>query len=436
MADSVLNSADIAAAGGALQADALAMGNQIAADSVARDNALSGRLTPVETKLATVQNNATANQSDATLKDRANHTGAQAISTVTGLSAALAALAPLASPALSGTPTAPTPAAGDNSTRIATMAALTTAIQAIVGLAPADLNTLAEIAARIAADDADQDGLVATVGGKLAKTANLSDLTDVAAARINLGFEAGWQREATGTGVSQTLTLPESLPANSISLYINGLRSTNGYSVVGTTLTFTAPLGASVLAERPTVVGPSAEAPVSGGPSLPPGGATGQILAKASATDGDAVWVAPPAVVPNVSAWPVLVAEFNGSQSVGNVQFAKITLSATADSANGWDAANSWWTVPVGQGGTYEIAGKIRLADGTGAGVSVGIGMHTSNADHPAFFWDNTKNNRQGMQNVRVTTLTAGQQVRLFAYIDAGAPVACVAAVLTIQRIR
>ena len=45
-----------------------------------------------------------------------------AIGEVTGLSTALDALAPKASPAFSGTPTAPTPAAGDNSTKIATTA--------------------------------------------------------------------------------------------------------------------------------------------------------------------------------------------------------------------------------------------------------------------------------------------------------------------------
>ena len=50
----------------------------------------------------------------------ASHT--QATSTIIGLDSALAAKAPLASPALTGTPTAPTPTASDNSTKIATTA--------------------------------------------------------------------------------------------------------------------------------------------------------------------------------------------------------------------------------------------------------------------------------------------------------------------------
>jgi len=41
------------------------------------------------TKLAGVDDGATANDTDANLKNRANHTGEQAISTVTGLQGAL-----------------------------------------------------------------------------------------------------------------------------------------------------------------------------------------------------------------------------------------------------------------------------------------------------------------------------------------------------------
>jgi hypothetical protein len=60
-------------------------------------------------------------------------THAHAQSDVTGLTAALDAKAPLASPALSGTPTAPTATAGTNSTQIATTAFVTTAVSAVGG---------------------------------------------------------------------------------------------------------------------------------------------------------------------------------------------------------------------------------------------------------------------------------------------------------------
>ena len=62
------------------------------------------------------------NARDTANRSRANHTGAQAQSTITDLITDLAAKAPLASPALTGNPTAPTQTASDNSTKIATTA--------------------------------------------------------------------------------------------------------------------------------------------------------------------------------------------------------------------------------------------------------------------------------------------------------------------------
>lgn len=78
--------------------------------------------TTEKAKLAGVAPGATQNSSDAALIARGNHTGTQAISTVVGLQGALDAKAPLASPALTGTPTAPTAAQGTNNTQLATTA--------------------------------------------------------------------------------------------------------------------------------------------------------------------------------------------------------------------------------------------------------------------------------------------------------------------------
>lgn len=81
-----------------------------------------------KTKLAGIATGATANATDAQLRDRSTHTGAQAISTVTGLQTALDAKAPLASPAFTGTPTAPTATAGVNTTQVATTAFVQSAV--------------------------------------------------------------------------------------------------------------------------------------------------------------------------------------------------------------------------------------------------------------------------------------------------------------------
>jgi hypothetical protein len=76
--------------------------------------------------------------------------------------------APLASPALTGVPTAPTAAAGTNTTQIATTAHVKTAIDNLIGGAPAALDTLNELAAALA-DDA---SYATTVTNALATKAN------------------------------------------------------------------------------------------------------------------------------------------------------------------------------------------------------------------------------------------------------------------------
>lgn len=114
--------------------------------------------TAEKSKLSGIASGATANSTDAVLLNRANHTGSQSYTTITGLGgaanlnvgttvstvaagddlrftainsntqAALDLKANLASPALTGTPTAPTATVGDNSTKIATTAFVTAAV--------------------------------------------------------------------------------------------------------------------------------------------------------------------------------------------------------------------------------------------------------------------------------------------------------------------
>lgn len=74
--------------------------------------------------------------------------------------------APSASPAFTGTPTAPTPAQTVNNTQIATTAFVRTAIAALVGSAPAALDTLAELAQALGADANLKATLLAAIGEK------------------------------------------------------------------------------------------------------------------------------------------------------------------------------------------------------------------------------------------------------------------------------
>jgi hypothetical protein len=71
------------------------------------------------------------------------------ISNVDGLQTSLDTKAPLASPALTGTPTAPTAAADDSTTQVATTAFVQQELAQLVDSAPSTLDTLNEIAAAI-----------------------------------------------------------------------------------------------------------------------------------------------------------------------------------------------------------------------------------------------------------------------------------------------
>lgn len=97
-----------------------------------------------------------------------------AISSISGLQAALDAKAALASPTFTGNPLAPTPSPGDNDTSIATTGFVKAAIDVVLGGVSSAFDTLSEIATALAT--------------KLTASSNLSDLGSAATARTNLGL--------------------------------------------------------------------------------------------------------------------------------------------------------------------------------------------------------------------------------------------------------
>ncbi|EKJ3279180.1 phage tail protein [Escherichia coli] len=122
----------------------------------------------------------------------------------TTINNALALKAPLSSPALTGTPTAPTAAQSVNNTQIATTAFVKSAIAAMVGSAPAALDTLNELAAALGNDPNFATTMLNALAGKQPLDNTLTNLSgkDVAGllAYLQLGEAA---KRDVGTGNNQ-----------------------------------------------------------------------------------------------------------------------------------------------------------------------------------------------------------------------------------------
>ncbi|AUY88869.1 phage tail-collar fiber family protein [Escherichia coli P0302308.4] len=122
----------------------------------------------------------------------------------TTINNALALKAPLSSPALTGTPTAPTAAQSVNNTQIATTAFVKSAIAGMVGSAPAALDTLNELAAALGNDPNFATTMLNALAGKQPLDNTLTNLSgkDVAGLLTYLGLGEAAKRDV-GTGENQ-----------------------------------------------------------------------------------------------------------------------------------------------------------------------------------------------------------------------------------------
>lgn len=123
----------------------------------------------------------------------------------------LAQKAPLASPSMTGTPTAPTAAAKTNTDQVATTAFVRAAISDLVDSSPSALDTLNEIAAALG----DDQNFATTVTNSLAEKAPINSPIFTGSALVNgdgLGYAAG-----SGGSVTQTTSKSTSVTLNKVS---------------------------------------------------------------------------------------------------------------------------------------------------------------------------------------------------------------------------
>lgn len=106
--------------------------------------------------------------------------------------------APIKSPVFTGKPTTPTAVDKDNSTQIASTAFVQSAIAYLVGSSPEALDTLNELAAALGDDPNFAATMTNALAGKMDKSANGADISDVSEFLENIGLDHFGYEPTTG----------------------------------------------------------------------------------------------------------------------------------------------------------------------------------------------------------------------------------------------
>ena len=147
--------------------------------------------TTITNSIAAVQADVDQNEVDGDAADSALSGRLDTLEADPTTASAVALKADIASPALTGTPTAPTAAADTNTTQIATTAYVQTEISDLIGDAPAGLDTLGEIADALNDDINGLTNVTTLVNANETHVDNLVTLTGVAKDSTNLGTFTG-----------------------------------------------------------------------------------------------------------------------------------------------------------------------------------------------------------------------------------------------------
>lgn len=181
----------------------------------------------------TLNQSTTGNAATATKLATARTINGVAFDGTANITVADATKAPLASPALTGTPTAPTALPGANTLQIANTAFVAAAIAAMIDSAPGALDTLNELAAALG-DDPNYAGTVTTsLAGKQPLDATLTALAGLTTAADRMIYATGADTFAlaTLTAFGRSLIAAANNAAARTTLGLGGMATQNANAV-------------------------------------------------------------------------------------------------------------------------------------------------------------------------------------------------------------